>query len=165
MNSSGLLSSCGGGLLSRGEVVSFPVGVCLSPWGRSSVLLALWVPQFFSGDCCSLVVRVCTRLPSGSSFPLKVEGLLSRCDILGDTSQVVPGKSASVLAREPLCHLVQWPLFLCSLGTLWNFKGELGVPLELQDMAQGSFKVVVETLIELEWGRSSLVAMCKLVPF
>ena len=106
MNSSGLLSSCGGGLLSRGEVVSFPVGVCLSPWGRSSVLLALWVPHFNSWDRCSLVVRVSTRLPSGSSSPLEAEGLLSRCVIHGDNSLVVPGESTSVLAREPLRHLV-----------------------------------------------------------
>ena len=43
MISSGLLSSCGGGLLSRGESVSSLVGVCMAPQGRSSLLLALWV--------------------------------------------------------------------------------------------------------------------------
>ena len=36
--------------------------------------------------------------------------------------------------------------------------------LEMQRVTQGSFKVVVETPLELQWGRSSLVAMCKLVP-
>ena len=41
MMSSGLLSSYGGGLLSRGEAVSSPVGVRMSLWGRSSLLLAL----------------------------------------------------------------------------------------------------------------------------
>ena len=58
-------------------------------------------------------MRAYTRVPAGSSFPLKAEGLFPRCDILGHTSQVVPGKSASVLEREPLRPLVQWPLFLC----------------------------------------------------
>ena len=57
-------------------------------------------------------MRASTRLPLGSSSPLEAEGLLSQCDILGDTTLVVPGESASVLAWEPLHHLVQWPLFL-----------------------------------------------------
>ena len=39
---------------------------------------------------------------------MEAEGLLSRCYILGDTSQVASGKSASVLARETL---VQWSPF------------------------------------------------------
>ena len=82
-------------------------GVYVSPQGMSALLFALWVPHFNSWDCCSLVVRACTRLPSGSLSPLEAEGLLSRCDILGDTTLVVPGESASVLAREPVCHLVQ----------------------------------------------------------
>ena len=43
---------------------------------------------------------------------MEAEGLLSQCDILGDTTLVVPGESASILAREPLRHLAQWPLFL-----------------------------------------------------
>lgn len=91
----------------RVEAGSSPVGVCMSPQGRSSLLLVLWVPNFYSWDSCSLVVRVCTRLPSGSSSPLEAQGLLSRSDILGDTSLVVPGKSTSVLAGDPLRHLVQ----------------------------------------------------------
>ena len=112
MMSSGLLSSCGGGLLSRGEAVSSAGGVCMSPPGRSSLLLAIWIPHFYSWDCCSLVVRAYTQLLSGSLSPLEAEGLLCRCDILGDTSQVVPGESASVLAREPLRHFDQCALFL-----------------------------------------------------
>ena len=40
------------------------------------------------------------------------EGLLSRCDILGDSTLVVPGESASVLAREPFRHFDQCALFL-----------------------------------------------------
>ena len=43
---------------------------------------------------------------------MEAEGLLSQCDFLGDTTLVVPGESASVLAWEQLRHLVQWPLFL-----------------------------------------------------
>ena len=89
------------------EAVSSLGGVFMSPWGMSSLLLALWVPHFNSWDCCSLVVRASTRLPSGSLFPLEAEGLLFKCDSLGDTTLVVPGASASVLAREPVCHLVQ----------------------------------------------------------
>ena len=94
------------------EAVSSLGGVFMSPWGMSSLLLALWVPHFNSWDRCSLVVRASTRLPSGSPSPLEAEDLLSQCDILGDTTLVVPGESASVLAWEPLRHLIQWPLFL-----------------------------------------------------
>ena len=71
------------------------------------MLLVLWVPNFYSWGSCCLVVRVCNRLPSGRLSPLEAQGLLSRSDILGDTSLVVPGDSTSVLAREPICHLVQ----------------------------------------------------------
>jgi hypothetical protein len=105
--SSGFLLSCDGGLLSKGEAVSSLGGVYVSPQGMSALLFALWVPHFNSWDRCSLVVRVSTRLPSGSSSPLEAQGLLSRSDILGDTSLVVPGKSTSVLAGDPLRHLVQ----------------------------------------------------------
>ena len=61
-------------------------GVCVSPRERSSLLLAIWVPHFYSWDYCSLVVRASTALPSGSLSSLEAEGLLSRCDILGETS-------------------------------------------------------------------------------
>ena len=57
-------------------------------------------------------MRDSTRLRLRSSSPLEAEGLLSQCDILGNTTLVLPGESASVLAGEPLSHLVQWPLFL-----------------------------------------------------
>ena len=76
-------------------------GVFMSPQGMSSVLLAPGIPHFYSWDHCSLVVRAFTRLPSGNSSPLEAEGLLSRCDVLGDTSRVVPGESLSVLTRIP----------------------------------------------------------------
>ena len=35
------------------------------------------------------------------------------------------------------------------------------MPLELQ-VTQASFRVVVEPPLELQWGRSSLVALCRL---
>ena len=91
------------------------------------MFLAQWVPQFYLWDCCSLVVRASTRLPSGSLSPLEAEGLLSRCDILGDTTLVVPGAFASVLAREPVHHLVLWPLFLLQTRD----------PVKLQQGTQG----------------------------
>ena len=45
-----------------------------------------------------------------------------------------------------------------------KFQQELGMPLELKHMIWGSFKAVVETPLDLQFGRSSLVAMCKLDP-
>lgn len=36
--------------------------------------------------------------------------------------------------------------------------------LELQKVTQGSFRVVVEPPLELHWGRSSPVVLCRLVP-
>ena len=84
-----------------GEAVSSLDGLCMAPWGMSSLLFALWVLHFNSWDRCSLVVRVSSRLPSGSSSPLEAKCLLSRCDVLGDTSRVVPGESASILAGSP----------------------------------------------------------------
>ena len=96
----------------RGEAVSSLVGVCVSPLWRSSRLLAVWVHHSYSWDCCSLVVRASTRLPSGSLSPLEAESLLSRCNILVNTSLVVPGESTSALDREALHHLVWWPLSL-----------------------------------------------------
>ena len=126
MMSSVLLSSCGGGLLLRGEAVSSLVGVCVSPQGRSSLFLAQWVPHFSLWDCCCLVQRASTRLPSGSLSPLEAEDL-SRCDILGDTTLVMPGAFASVLAREPVHHLAQWPLFLLQTTD----------PVKLQQGTQG----------------------------
>ena len=38
------------------------------------------------------------------------------------------------------------------------------MPLELQQVTQGSFRVVMEPLLEGQWGRSSLVVRCRLVP-
>ena len=101
-----------------GEAVSSLGGVYVSPQGMSALLFALWVPHFNSWDRCSLVVRVSTRLPSGSSSPLEAEGLLSRCDVLGDTSLVMPGESASVLARSPSVIWCSGPFSWASLGML-----------------------------------------------
>ena len=75
--------------------------------------LYFWHYEFLTKrDCFSLVVRASTRLTSGSSSLFVEEGLLSRCDVLGASTLIVPGKSTSVLAKEPLHHFVYWRLFL-----------------------------------------------------
>ena len=56
------------------------------------------------------------------------------------------------------------PFSCYCLGLLSNCSRELSVPLELQQVTQGSFRVVVEPPLELQWGRSSLVVLCSLVP-
>lgn len=157
MMSNGVLSSRGGGLLSRGEAVSSPVGVPVSTREVLSAFGTMGSSLLFVG-CCSPVVRASTRLPSGSSSPLEA-GLLSRFDILGDISRVEPRESTSVLAGKPLRHLLLWPLFLCQPRDPVKFQSGFRVPLELKHMTWGSLKAVVETPLDLQWGRSSLVAM------
>ena len=56
------------------------------------------------------------------------------------------------------------PFSCYCLGLLSNCSRELSVPLELQQVTQGSFRVVMEPPLEGQWGRSSLVALCRLVP-
>ena len=75
------------------------------------------------------------------------------CDILGDTSQVAPGKSSSVLAREPLRHFGLFPLFFLQPRAPVKLQREPGVPLELQQVTQSSFRVMVEPPLTLQWGR------------
>ena len=88
-----------------GEAVSSLGGVCVSPWGMSSLLLALWVPHFNLWYHCSLVVRASPQLPSGSSSLLEAEGLLSKCDVLklclGNLLQYLPGAPLSFGAVAP----------------------------------------------------------------
>ena len=79
------------------------MGVGLSNFGaRSSSLILVGF---------LLIGRDSTRRTSGSSL-FVTEGLLSRCDILGDSTLAKTGESASALAVEPLRHLGQWALFL-----------------------------------------------------
>jgi len=49
-----------------------------------------------------------------------------------------------------------------SLGLLSDGSGELRVPLELQHVTQGFFRVVMEPPLKLQLGRSSVVAICRL---
>ena len=67
------------------------------------------------------------------------------CNILGDTSRVVPGESTSVLAEEPLHQLLQWFFSSCSR--------KLGVPLELRRGPQGTSCVAS--------GNSGLLSSCE----
>ena len=55
------------------------------------------------------------------------------------------------------------PFSYYCLGLLSNCSRELSMPLELQQVTQGSFRVVVEPSLELQWGRSSLVVLCRQV--
>ena len=57
--------------------------------------------------------------------------------------------------------MTRGPFSCYFLGLLSNCSRELSVPLELQ-VTQASFRVVVEPPLELQWGRSSLVALCRL---
>lgn len=91
--------------------MSSQVGLWVALWWKPTLILALGVPHY-QRDCFSLVVRDSSQLTSESLSLFVAEGLLSRCDILGDYTLVVPGESASVLAGEPLHHFVHWLLFL-----------------------------------------------------
>ena len=48
-----------------------------------------------------------TRFNSGSLFLFAAEGLLSRCDVLGDSTLFLPAESTTVLPGELLCHLAR----------------------------------------------------------
>ena len=80
------------------------------------------------------------------------------------TPLFVPGESTSVLAEGLLCHCGQGLLSYYSIGLLSNCSGELGVPLELQQVIQGFFRVAVVPPLILQWGRSSLEGKCRLGP-
>ena len=136
--------------VSKGEVLS-----TFSARGSSLILL---------GGCFPLVVRDSTQLTLGSLSLFAAEGLLSRGDVLGDFTLVVPGECASIFSGELLCHCVQRLLSCYSIGLLSNYSRELGVPVELQQVTRVSFRVVVEPSVKLQWGRSSLVVMCRLAP-
>ena len=76
----------------------------------------------------------------------------------------VLGESTSVLAEGLLCHCGQGLLSCFSIRLFSNCTGELGVPLELQQVIQGFFRVAVGPPVILEWGRSSLEEQCRLAP-
>ena len=101
------------------------------------------------------MVRDSILLTSGSSSVFVGEGPLSKCDILGDTIllQFWLGSPSVILSSGPFSGY--------SLRLLSNCGRELRVPLELQHVTRGSFRVVVEHALELQWGRFSLVAMCR----
>ena len=56
------------------------------------------------------------------------------------------------------------PFSCYCLGLLSNCSRELGILLELQQVTQVSFRVVVKIPLELQWSQSSQVALCRLVP-
>ena len=89
------------------------------------------------------------------------KGLFFRCYVLV-TVLFVPGESTSVLAEGLLCHCGQGLLSCFSIGLFLNYSGELRVPLELQQVIQGFFRVAVEPPLILQWGRSSLEEKCRL---
>ena len=70
----------------------------------------------------------------------------------------------SFIQGAPVIAMARGPISCYFLGLLSNCSRELGVPLELQQVTQGSFRVVVAPPLKLRWGRSSLVALCRLVP-
>ena len=73
----------------------------------------------------------------------------------GNPFQFYPGSPSIIMTRGP---------FSCyCLGLLSNCNRELGVLLELQQVTQVSFRVVVKPLLELQWSQSSQVALCRLV--
>ena len=53
-----------------------------------------------------------TQLTSGSLSQFVAEQLLSRCDVLGESTLVFLGESASVLSGDPQYHYDQRSLFL-----------------------------------------------------
>jgi len=109
-------------------------------------------------------VRDSTQLPSGSSSLFAAQGLLSRCDVLGDSTVVVLGEYTSVLAAGLLCHHGQGLLSCFSIWLLSNYSRELGVHRELQEVNYASFRIVVEPPFKVQRGRYSLVAICRLAP-
>ena len=98
-------------------------GCVLSGWGVGGFMgdaLSTFGTRGSSLILVGLLLSSCEGLHStyfwelvstfGSSSLFFTRRLFSRCDILGDTTLVVPGESASVLAGEPLSHFGQWLL-------------------------------------------------------
>lgn len=122
--------------------------------------MGLGIPNYYKRDCFFLVVRVYIPLNSESSSLFTAQGLLSRCDTLGESTLLVPMDPPQFFPGSPSKILASGPFSCYSLGFLSNCSGELEVPLELQHVTRGSFRVTVESPLKLQWSRSFLVAMC-----
>ena len=70
----------------------------------------------------------------------------------------------SFIQGAPVIIMARGPISCYCLGLLSNCIRELGVLLELQQVTQVSFRVVVKPPLELQWSQSSQVALCRLVP-
>ena len=105
-----------------------------------------------------------TQLTSGSLPLFVAEQLLSRCDVLWESTLVFLEESFQFYPGSPSIIMTRGPFSCYCLGLLSNCNRELGVLLELQQVTQVSFRVVVKPLLELQWSQSSQVALCRLVP-
>ena len=98
-------------------------------------------------------MRDFTQLTLESFSLFAAEGHLSRYDILGDSYPVLLGESTSILARDPLRQFGLLHLLLLQPRATVKLQQEPAVPLELQQVTQSFFRVVVEPPLELQWGR------------
>ena len=104
-----------------------------------------------------------TQLTSGRSSLFVAERLLSRCDVLGDSTLFLPGESTTVLPGSLLCHCGQGILSCYSIVFQSNCSGELGISLEFQHGTQGSFKLWWSLLLNCT-GIDPLEVMRRLAP-
>ena len=108
-------------------------------------------------------MRNSTRFNSGCLLVYASEGLLSRCDVLGDSTLFLPGESTMVLPGSLLCHCGQGILSCYSIVFQSNCSGELGISLEFQHGTQGSFKLWWSLLLNCT-GIDPLEVMHRLAP-
>ena len=83
---------------------------------------------------------------------------------MGIHSSFSGGMHFSFIRGAPVIIMARGPISCYCLGLLSNCSRELGVLLELQQVTQVSFRVVVKIPLELQWSQSSQVALCRLVP-
>lgn len=126
------------------------------------LLTAVRPPPELSWGFC-LVVGTPFDLLQGAHLYLH-QRLLSRSVISGDSTLVMPVESTSVCLRSHSIILASGSFSCYGLELLSNCGRELRVPLELQQVAWDSFRVVMEPPLELKWVRSSLVEICNLDP-
>ena len=90
------------------------------------------------------------------------EELLSRCNVLEGSTQVLAGESSPILVGPSSIYCLG--LLPCDgIGFLSNCSGGFRVPLKLQQVTWGSFKIVEETP-QAAWGSCSLIAIIRLTP-